>query len=104
MKKASRCEPYRYRYFSVASLKWAKACVAGLCVGDDHVAAFLLPTSWGRDHYVVKARNTELVRAAWSGFIQAYIAAGAGSYGEVMHRLPPGSRQVFPKRQRRAPR
>lgn len=97
MAQWKRPSSFRFRYFSLPSLRWAKACVAGLCMFDRDVAAFLLPASWGKKHYVVRARNNELVRAAWSGFVQAYIARPHGGYGEVMHRLPPGSRQVFPR-------
>ena len=100
-------KPRKLRYFSLPSLQWAKALVAALDVARSNVV--LIPeypfeeddrslgafrTRGGR--YIVRAKRDVVTAIAWSAFLQAYITKSHFGYGEMHHRLPPGSRKVFP--------
>lgn len=94
-----------YRYFSIPTLRWAKSLVAALCapgerktrLGLNDLAVYKAPNV---HDYIVKAPNDAVTRIAFGAFIQAYITTDHEGYGEVWHRLPRGSRRVFPRETR----
>lgn len=96
-----------WRYASFGDLAWAKALVAALASArsaacqersaaiEREEAAYKTP-----EHgYVVKFLNDDVGRIAWAAFVQCLVTTKERpGYGEVLARLPPRSRRVFPRR------
>lgn len=87
-------------YYDLEELKWAKALVAAFAMASSRTVrrescnVYLTPRGW----YVVRVRAPRgHIRAVWSGFVQAYITTGGG-YGQMHHRIPRGSKRVWPPR------